>query len=279
MSNKIGRFEILSELAKSDSGCVYKASDPDSGQVLALKAIRLEAFGEHGDDIVQRILAEAETTKDLTSPNITLVYGAGEIDGQFCAAMEYVQGNSVATMLARKEGFSIWDLLDISRQVCQGLDHAHQHGVFHLSLEPAKVMVTWDGTVKILSFGISSTGYVNAQAKGVPPAVLYYMSPEQVAGEALDARSNLFSWGAMLYEMMTDQKAFGATDADGVRQRILEEMPTPPAQLNPKINSVASDVIMKALAKDPAKRYQSGRELAADLEDRKSTRLNSSHRL
>ena len=266
MSNKIGRFEILSELAKSDSGCVYKASDPESGQVLALKTIRLEAFGEHAGDIEQRILAEAETTKDLTSPNLTLVYGAGEIDGQFCAAMEYVQGNSIATMLARKEGFSIWDLLDISRQVCQGLDHAHEHGVFHLSLEPAKVMVTWDGTVKILSFGISSTGYVHAQAQGEPPSVLYYMSPEQVSGEALDGRSNLFSWGAMLYEMVTDQKAFGAADANGVRQRILEETPLAPAQVNPKINAIASAVIMKALAKDPAQRYQSGKELAAELD-------------
>jgi eukaryotic-like serine/threonine-protein kinase len=266
MSNKIGRFEILSELAKSDSGCVYKASDPESGQVLALKTIRLEAYGEHAGDIEQRILAEAETTKDLTSPNITLVYGAGDIDGQFCAAMDYVQGNSIATMLARKEGFSIWDLLDISRQVCQGLDHAHEHGVFHLSLEPAKIMVTWDGTVKILSFGISSTGYVNAQAKGEPPSVLFYMSPEQVSGEALDGRSNLFSWGAMLYEMVTDQKAFDASDADGVRQKILEETPVAPAQLNPKINAIASNVIMKALAKDPAQRYQSGKELAADLD-------------
>jgi serine/threonine protein kinase len=266
MSNKIGRFEIQSELAKSDSGCVYKASDPESGQVLALKTIRLEAFGEHSGDIEQRILAEAETTKDLTSPNITLVYGAGEIDGQFCAAMEYVQGNSIATMLARKEGFSIWDLLDISRQVCQGLDHAHEHNVFHLSLEPAKVMVTWDGTVKILSFGISSTGYVHAQAKGEPPAALCYMSPEQVAGDSLDKRSNLFSWGAMLYEMVTDQKAFGAADADAVRQKILEEMPVSPAQLNPKINAIASSVIMKALAKDPAQRYQSGKDLAADLD-------------
>ena len=114
------------------------------------------------ESIMQRVLEEAETTKDLSSPNVTLVYGAGEIDGLFCAAMEYIQGNSVATMLARKEGFSIWDLLDISRQVCQGLDHAHEHNVFHCSLEPSKVMVTWDGTVKILSFGISSTGWVAA---------------------------------------------------------------------------------------------------------------------
>jgi serine/threonine-protein kinase len=266
MSSKIGRFEILSELAKSPSGCVYKASDPESGQTIALKTIHLEEFGEHAEELVNRILAEAESTKVLSSPNITLVYGAGEIDGQFCAAMEYIQGNSIQTMLARKEGFSIWDLLDISRQVCQGLDHAHQSNVFHYSLEPSKVMVTWDGTVKILSFGISSTGFVTAVATGAPQAPLYYMSPEQVSGEKIDARSNLFTWGAMLYEMVTDQKAFPGDDADAVRQKILGEMPPPPSSLNPKINTVASEVIMKALAKDPAQRYQSGREMTTDLE-------------
>jgi eukaryotic-like serine/threonine-protein kinase len=266
MSTKIGRFEILGELAKSDSSCVYKASDPESGQTLALKTYQLEAFGEHAESIMQRVLEEAETTKDLSSPNVTLVYGAGEIDGLFCAAMEYIQGNSVATMLARKEGFSIWDLLDINRQVCQGLDYAHSHNVFHCSLEPSKVMVTWDGTVKVLSFGISSTGWVAATATGTPEQVLHYMSPEQVQGEGLDARSNLFSWGAILYEMVTDQKAFDGADADEVRTKITSEMPVSPAILNPKINPVASDVIMKALAKDPAERYQNGRELAADME-------------
>ena len=266
MSTKIGRFEILSELAKSESGCVYKATDPESGQTLALKTIRMEPFGDHAVEITNRILQEAESTKDLSSPNITVVYGAGEIDGQFCAAMEYVQGNSIATMLARKEGFSIWDLLDISRQVCQGLDHAHQHHIVHFSLEPAKVMVTWDGTVKILSFGISSNGFVVAGAAGTPPPTLYYMSPEQIRGDELDARSNLFTWGAMLYEMVTDRKPFDGADADAVRNKILNEMPVPPARLNTKMNPVASAVIMKALAKDPAERYQSGRDMANDLE-------------
>jgi len=266
MSTKIGHFEILSELAKSESGCVYKATDHESGQTVALKTIHLEAYGEHAEELVQRILQEAESTKDLNSSNITLIYGAGEIDGQFCATMDYIQGNSIATMLARKEGFSIWDLLDISRQVCQGLDHAHQHNVFHYSLEPAKIMVTWDGTVKILSFGISSPGFFVAGASGTPPSALYYMSPEQVCGDPMDARSNLFTWGAMLYEMVTDRKAFPGADADAVRKGIVEGMPTPPAQLNPKVNAVTSEVIMKALAKDPAQRYQSGRDMANDLE-------------
>ncbi|HXY51688.1 MAG TPA: serine/threonine-protein kinase [Terriglobales bacterium] len=266
MARKIGRFEILSELAKADSGCVYKATDPESGQIIALKTLHLDVFGDHAEEVVQRLLQEAETTKDLSSSNITAIYGAGEIDGEFCSAMEYVQGNSIATMLARKEGFSIWDLLDISRQVCQALDLAHQQNVFHFSLEPAKIMVTWDGTVKMLSFGISSTGYVAAHAVGPIPSVLQYMSPEQIGGEMLDARSNLFTWGAILYEMVTDQKPFEGPDADAVRSKILEAMPVPPAQLNSRINEVASTVIMKALSKDPEKRYQSGREMVNDLE-------------
>src|SRR5579864_6192610 len=206
MSIKIGRFEILGELAKSESSCVYKANDPESGQTLALKTFRLDLYGELADEVVQRILQEAETTKDLNSSNITLVYGAGEIDGQFCAAMEYIQGNSIATMLARKEGFSIWDLLDIGRQVCSGLDHAHSQKVFHFSMEPAKIMCGWDGTVKLLGFGVSSVGRFAAQVPGAISPVLHYMSPEQVRGEEIDARSNLFSLGAMFYEMVTDRK-------------------------------------------------------------------------
>ncbi len=112
--------------------------------------------------------------------------------------MEYVQGNSIATMLARKEGFSIWDLLDIGRQLCSGLEHAKSHNIVHYSLEPSKIMCGWDGTTKILGFGVSSVGnFVQHVPEGVP-SILHYMSPEQVRGEATDSRSNLFSLGAML---------------------------------------------------------------------------------
>jgi serine/threonine protein kinase len=121
MPTKIGNFEILSELAKSPTCAVYKANDPETGQTIALKAIQLNAFGEGAEGLEHALLAEAESTKNLSSSNITKVFGAGEIEGQFCATMEYVQGNSIATMLARKEGFSIWDLLDIGRQLCGGL--------------------------------------------------------------------------------------------------------------------------------------------------------------
>jgi hypothetical protein len=271
MSTKIGHFEILSELSKSATGAVYKANDEATSQTVALKAIQLSAFGEQAAEVEKSLLEEAEATKVLSHSNLTTVSGAEVIEGQLCAAMEYIQGNSVATMLARKEGFSIWDLLDIGRQVCSGLDYAHSHNVFHCSLEPAKVMCGWDGTVRILGFGMSSVGKFTAQMPGVP-SILHYMSPEQVRGESIDARSNFFSLGTLFYEMVTDRKAFDREDAESLRQSILESTPVPPMHVNPKLHPVLSDLIMKALSKDPAERYQNGRQLLDDLEKCKESK-------
>jgi serine/threonine protein kinase len=271
MSTKIGHFEILSELSKSATGAVYKANDSETSQTVALKAIQLSAFGEQAADLEKCLLEEAAASKVLSHSNLTAVYSAAEIDGQFCAAMEYIQGNSIATMLARKEGFSIWDLLDIGRQVCSGLDHARSHNIFHLSLEPAKIMCGWDSTVRILGYGVSGVGRFTAQMPDVP-SILQYMSPEQVRGENIDARSNLFSLGAIFYEMVTDRRAFDREDAESLRQSILESTPVPPMHVNPKLHPVLSDLIMKALAKDPAERYQNGRELLDDLEKCKESK-------
>jgi len=266
MPENIGRFEILSEIAHSDSARVYKASDPESGQTIALKVLQSDLPAEETAALVQAVLAEAETTKVLSSHNLAVLYGAGEIDGKFCAATEYVQGKSIAGMLAQHDSFSIWDLLDVARQACQGLDHAHARKVVHYTLEPAKVLVAWDGTVKILGFGISSMGARAAQASGKVPETLRYMPPEQLQGEPLDARSNLFSLGAILYEMVTNRKAFGGDNADQVRQEITVGMPVAPAQINSKIHPGLSELIMKALSKSPEQRYQSGQDLVGDLE-------------
>src|ERR1700684_1645980 len=173
--SKIGHFEILSELSKSATGAVYKANDEQTGQTVALKAIQLSAFGESASELEKCLLEEAETTKVLSNPNLTTVSGAGVMEGQFCAAMEYIQGNSVATMLARKEGFSIWDLLDITRQVCAALEHAATKGVAHHSLEPAKIMVQWDGLLKILGYGISNMSLIEAETgKGLGRRMAYF---------------------------------------------------------------------------------------------------------
>jgi Protein kinase domain/PEGA domain len=271
MSTKIGHFEIQSELGKSATGAVYKANDSQSNQTVALKAIQLSAFGARADELEKCLVAEAEATKVLSHSNLAPVFGAGKFDGQFCAAMEYIQGNSIATMLARKEGFSIWDLLDIGRQVCSGLDHAQSHKVVHYSLEPAKIMCGWDGTVRVLGYGVSSVGKFTEQMPDVP-LILHYMSPEQIGGENVDARSNLYSLGAIFYEMVTDSKAFNGSDAESLRQAILEGALPPPSLVNQKVHPGLSALIMKALSKNPADRYQSGRQLLDDLEKCKESK-------
>jgi len=272
MSTNIGPFEVLSELAKSPTGVVYKANDPESGQTVALKAIDLGVFGDSAPELVQALAAEAETVKALSSQNVAALLRTSEIEGKFCAAMEYVQGNSIATMLERKEGFSIWDLLDIGRQLCSALDHAAFHKVAHYSLEPAKIMCGWDGTVKILSYGVSSSGkYANLVSEGMP-STLHYVSPEQALGQPLDARSNFFSLGAVFYEMVTERKAFDRDDISSLLQSIVDSTPVAPIHVNPKVHPGLSDLIMKALEKDPAQRYQSGRELLDDLERCKESR-------
>src|ERR1039457_5385864 len=156
MAMMFGRFEIQSEISKSETASIYKALDTETSQIVALKTQSLAPLGDRAAAFVDTLTAEGERALPLTSQNIVPLYGAGEIDGQFCAAMEYVQGNSIAAMLARKEGFSIWDLLDITRQVCAAMEHAASKGVTHYSLEPGKIMVPWDGMVKILGFGIST---------------------------------------------------------------------------------------------------------------------------
>ncbi len=266
MATMFGRFEIQSELSKSDTALIYKAMDSEANQVVALKTQSLEPLSDRADAFVETLIAEGESTRDLVGQNIVLLYGAGEIDGQFCAAMEYIQGNSVATMLARKEGFSIWDLLDITRQVCAGLEHAAAKSVTHCSLEPAKIMVQWDGMVKILGYGISNMSLIAAESGKGLGRLMPYCSPEQIRGEAIDLRSNLFTLGAILYEMVAGQKAFDAVDPIALASRIENEMPASPAAINSKIHPAVNALIMKALAKNPAERYQSARELLDDLE-------------
>ncbi len=276
MSNKIGRFEILSEISRSPIGMVYKANDPENSQTVALKTLSLETMGEHVGEMVQRLVQESQGTGTLSSHNIAQLLGVDEIEGKFVAALEYVQGNSVATMLARNEGFSIWDIKDIARQSAQALDHAHSRKVFHFSLEPDKIMSGWDGTVKILGFGISAMSIPSAQLYGRVPAIMHYMPPEQWLGQPVDARSNLFSMAAVLYEMMTERKAFDGASEDELKQQILEGTPPPPHQINNKISLEVSGVIMKALSKAPAERFGSGQELVTALEGHKEPTTVSS---
>ena len=268
MADKIGRFEIQSQLAQSPFATVYKALDTESQQAVALKVVHLDRVKDRAA-LTKAVFAEADQAKPLNSPNIAGLYGVGDEGELLLAAMEYIQGNSVATTLARHDGFSIWDIQDIARQVCHAIDHAQVHKVVHQSLEPEKIMVQWDGMTKILAFGTST---MNSQAMELPnvPEVLYYSAPEQVRGQQCDQRSAIFSLGAILYEMATEQKPFAGETAEQIKAAILESTPPLPHRLKPNVNQGLSALIMKALAKSPDERYQSGQELVRDLEQCKS---------
>jgi len=264
-ASKIGRFEILSEVAHSEQSSVYRATDTATNRPVALKAFNLDRAGEDRPNLVKRLISEAESTRNLSHQNIVLLYGAGEIDGRFCVATEYVEGFSIAGNLAKGERFTVWDMIDISRQVCNGLDHAHNHGVVHRRLQPANVLIQWDGTVKILGLGIAGM-WSEEDSPGVLSAASYYASPEQVRGQSLHTRSNLFSWGAILYEMATGTKPFNGADVDEVRKQICEGQPSPPIEMNPKITPNLSALILKAISKVPSDRFATGRELLGVLE-------------
>jgi serine/threonine-protein kinase len=268
MAEKIGRFEIVSQIAQSPFATVYKANDAEAQQTVALKVVSLDRATDRGA-LTKTVFEEAERAKSLGSHNIAGLYGVGDEGDLLLAAAEYVQGNSIATTLARHEGFSIWDLQDIARQVCQALDHAQVHQVVHQSLEPAKIMVQWDGLVKVLGFGISSMNRTAAASEDAPD-VMHYFAPEQLRGEALDHRAAIFSLGAVLYEMATEQKAFAGSTAEQVRGAIFETTPPLPHRLKGNVNPALSALIMKALSKDPNERFQSGQELVRELEQCKS---------
>lgn len=269
MSEKIGRFEIISQLAQSPLATVHKALDTESQQTVALKVVRLDQVKDR-TALLKQTFEEADQAKPLSSHNIAALYGSGDEGDLLLAAAEYVQGNSVATTLARKDGFSIWDLQDIARQVCQALDHAHGHNVVHQSLEPAKIMVQWDGMVKVLGFGMSAMNSLAMETATVPE-ILHYASPEQLRGEPCDHRSMLFSLGAILYEMATEQKPFTAETAEQLRAAILDQTPPLPVRLKPNVNAALSALIMKAIAKSPEERFQSGQELIHELEECKNS--------
>src|SRR5947209_10968610 len=184
-----------------------------------------------------------------------------------------MEGTTLHSILADTRVLPPEEIIQISRQVCKGLDYAHSHGIIHRDIKPANIMITAGGTVKIMDFGIAKAGggmTNTGQVLGTPN----YMSPEQVKGKPLDGRSDLFSFGVMLYEMVTGEKPFVGQNVTTIIYKIVHENPIPPRDLDVTIHPGLSAIVTKALAKSPDERYQSGAELAHDLENYKSANPN-----
>src|SRR4051812_42948203 len=266
---KIGRYEVIGELGKGAMGLVYKALDPMIGRTVAMKTMRVDVHGMESDEMLKRFQNEARAAGVLNHPNIVTIYDAGEQDGLFYIAMEFIEGVTLHSLILQNRVLPVEQIIDVSRQVCAGLDEAHSHGVVHRDVKPANIMIQPDNTVKIMDFGIAKAGgglTSAGQVLGTPN----YMSPEQVKGRQLDGRSDLFSFGVMLYEMVTGEKPFTGQNVTTIIYKIVNEHPIPPRELDSTIHPGLSAVIQRALAKSPDERYQNGAELAKDLSNYKA---------
>jgi eukaryotic-like serine/threonine-protein kinase len=265
---KAGRYEIVGEVGRGAMGVVYKAVDPVIGRTVAVKTIRLSEAGTglSRPELLSRFQTEARAAGLLTHPNIVVVYDAGEEDGLYYITMELVEGKSVQALLDEGQKFSLPRVLRIMDQTCSALQFAHDRNVVHRDIKPANLMLTPDDTVKVTDFGTAKilqmgTVQQTTHVMGTPS----YMSPEQVKGRPVDGRSDIFSLGVMLYEMVTGEKPFPGQNITTVIYKIVNEDPVPPRQLDPSIHPGISTVIMKALLKEPEERYQSCREMLEDL--------------
>jgi eukaryotic-like serine/threonine-protein kinase len=270
---KAGRYEIVGELGRGAMGVVYKAMDPVIGRTVAVKTIRLseQGTGLSRPELLSRFQTEARAAGLLTHPNIVVVFDAGEEDGLYYITMELVEGKSLQALLDGGHAFPLPRTLRIMEQTCSALQFAHERNVIHRDIKPANLMLTADDTVKVTDFGTAKilqfgTVQQTAHVMGTPS----YMSPEQVKGRAVDGRSDIFSLGVMLYEMVTGEKPFPGQNITTVIYKIVNEAPVPPRQIDPSIHPGISAVIMRALEKEPDQRYQNCREMLEDLRNYRS---------
>ena len=265
---KAGRYEITGELGRGAMGVVYRANDPVIGRTVAVKTLQLSEAGTGltRPELLARFQTEARAAGLLTHPNIVVVFDAGEEDGIFFITMELVEGKSLQALLDSGQLFPLPRILRIMEQTCSALQFAHDRNIVHRDIKPANLMLTPDDTVKVTDFGTAKilqfgTVQQTAHVMGTPS----YMSPEQVKGKVVDGRSDIFSLGVLLYEMVTGEKPFPGQNITTVIYKIVNEEPVAPRQLDPSIHPGLNAVILKALTKEPSQRYQSCRDLFDDL--------------
>ncbi len=259
---------MIRELGKGAMGVVYLGRDPVIGRLVALKTIR--AVSE--DDVEQkefqeRFLREAQAAGILSHPNIVTVHDVGEDSTTSTSfiAMEYVEGKNLKQLVTEKTTFGFERIAEIIGQVAEALDYAHRRGIVHRDVKPANVIITPEGQVKITDFGIAKIEKSNLTTTGQFLGTPNYMSPEQVTGDAVDGRSDLFSLGVVLYELLTRKKPFTAENLTSISYKIVHERFVPPETYDAGIPAEFASVLDKALAKDPADRFQRGNDFALAL--------------
>ncbi|MDE2117486.1 MAG: serine/threonine protein kinase [Betaproteobacteria bacterium] len=266
MISQLGRYEIIGELGQGAMGIVYKAKDPLIDRIVAIKTISLNLAMEEKEEYEARFYQEAKAAGRLSHPNIVTIYDVGKSGDVAYIAMEFLEGRELRDILNEDAHLPIGQVLDIVVQVAQGLAYAHEHGIVHRDVKPANIMVVRDGHVKITDFGIARMASASVRTQtGMVLGSPKYMSPEQVMGKPIDQRSDIFSLGVMLYEMLAGQVPFNGENVNAIMYQILNAVPPPLSTMNPAVPEMLNFIIAKALAKAPDDRYHNAGEFANDL--------------
>ncbi len=277
----VSHYDVLEKLGGGGMGIVYEARDTRLGRLVALKFLPSDLSRDH--QAIERFRREAYAASALNHPNICTIYDIDEYNGEPFIAMEFLSGQTLKRSIADKP-LPLDRILDLAIQISRGLEAAHTHGIIHRDIKPANVFISDEGAGKILDFGLAKLVRVatettvsfaislpvapqdSVSSPGTLLGTLMYMSPEQLRGEELDPRTDLFSFSALLYEMATAVPPFSGPTANEIKNAILHQMPAEPQQLNPCLPSELGRIIRKGLEKNREQRYQNASELRTDLQ-------------
>ncbi len=260
------RYEILKEIGNGGMAIVYKAKDHVLNRDVAVKVLRDEYTTD--SDFIKRFNTEAQSAANLQHPNIVAIYDVGheEENNLYYIVMELIKGKTLKQII-NKDGVISWKwAVNIAIQIASALEVAHKNGIVHRDIKPHNIMITEDGVAKVTDFGIAkAVSNSTITSFGTTIGSVHYFSPEQAKGSITDAKSDLYSLGVVMYEMVTGTVPFDADTPVSVALMHIQEEPIPPIEKNPEIPSAVNDIIMKAMRKDPLERYQSATEMLADL--------------
>ena len=255
MPSRIGKYEIVGRLGRGAMGEVFRGHDPVLGREVAVKVM---SVGQTDAELLQRFQREAQSAARLNHPNIITVYDFGDEDGKLYMAMELLEGHDLKDVMGK---LSFEEKLGLMEQVAEGLAFAHSKHVVHRDLKPANIHIQQNGQVKILDFGLAKLGGSDMTRTGTVMGTPFYMSPEQVRGEKVDAHSDIFSIGSVFYELLTDRKPFVAESMHAVLFQVLQNEPESVRKWAPGVPAILVEVVEKCLAKDAAHRFKDGGEL------------------